>query len=116
MKNTGPLESSLIAIATSAKRGAEIVKNTDATARSINRFASVRQLNGGALRKETMGTPSKSNGCKLASFCGKKSDKRCVVIPCSSNNATADSIWVYCDFIGKAIATSSITSLAKIRG
>src|SRR5437016_5191921 len=104
MKNTGPVESSLIAIATNAKRGPQITKNTNATARSIKRFASVRQLNGGALRRETMGTPSKSSGCKLASFCGKKSDSRCVVITCSSNNATADSIWVYCDYIGKALA------------
>ena len=38
------------------------------------------------------------------------------MIPCSSNNATADSICAYCDLIGKAMATSSITSFATMRG
>ena len=91
-KKIGPRESSLIAIATRANKGAEMKRNVIETARSILRFASVRQLNGGTLPSVTIGTPSKSTDCARASFCGNKSDSTCVVIPCSSSKPTVFSI------------------------
>ncbi len=115
-KRIGPSESSLIAIAAITSNGATAKSSTAAETRSKMRLASVRQLNNGALCIDTIGTPSKSIDCDRASFCGKRSDNMCVVIPCSSSISTTVSICVYCDLIGSAIATSSMTSLATMRG
>src|SRR5712692_1167564 len=94
-KRIGPSESSLMAIAAITSRGAKTNSRMIAETRSKMRLASVRQLNNGALCIETIGTPSKSIDCDRASFCGKRSDNMCVVIPCSSSINTTVSICVY---------------------
>ena len=93
-KKIGPGESSLIAMAAIANSGANKISRNVPTTTSNRRLASVRQLNGGTLCSEMIGSPSSSPVCERASLWGNRSESKCEVIPCSSRIATASSVWL----------------------